>query len=179
MTSDMHEHGEVPSVLLLDMLREFTNQRQFAERAMEQISDEEFFQALGDEENSVAIIAKHVGGNLRSRWTDFLTTDGEKPDRDRDGEFEMRTESRQDIMHRWQQGFGALENTLRSLSPADVLATVTIRGEELPVVRALNRSLAHTAQHVGQIILLAKHLRGADWKTISMPRTRKEHSSSN
>lgn len=178
MTSDTHKHDEVPSLLLLDMLREFTNQRQLAERAMQQISDEEFFHALGDEENSVAIIAKHVGGNLRSRWTDFLTTDGEKPDRDRDGEFEMLTESRQDIMRTWEQGFGALENALRSLSPADVLATVRIRGEELPVVRALNRSLAHTAQHVGQIIMLAKHLRGSDWKTISIPRTRKEHSSS-
>jgi hypothetical protein len=144
---------------------------------MQQISDEEFCHTLGDEENSVAIIAKHVGGNLRSRWTDFLTSDGEKPNRNRDGEFEMRSESRQDIMRTWEQGFAALENSLRSLQPPDVLATVRIRGEELPVVRALNRSLAHTAQHVGQIILLAKHLRGSDWKTISIPRTRKERSS--
>ena len=164
---------DIPALLLTDVLREFTNQRHLAERAMQQMDDEEFFRALGDEENSVAIIAKHVGGNLRSRWTDFLTTDGEKPGRDRDGEFETQAESRQTIMKVWEQGFGALENTLRSLTPSDLTATIKIRGEELSAVRALNRSLAHTAQHVGQIILLAKHLRGSEWRTLSIPRTRK------
>jgi hypothetical protein len=177
MTSSAHGHDGLPSLLLSDMLREFANQRQLAERAMQQIDDDHFFHALGAEENSIAIIAKHVGGNLRSRWTDFLTTDGEKPDRDRDGEFETQAESRQAIMDVWERGFEALENTLLALTPADLLATVKIRGEELSAVRALNRSLAHTAQHVGQIIMLAKHLRGAEWQTISMPRTRKERPS--
>lgn len=175
MTSSAHGQDDIPSLLLSDVLREFTNQRQLAERAMQQIDDEQFFRTLGDEENSVAIIVKHVGGNLRSRWTDFLSTDGEKPDRDRDSEFETQAESRQRIMDAWEQGFGALENTLRALTPADLLATVEIRGEELSVVRALNRSIAHTAQHVGQIIMLAKHVRGREWETISIPRTRKGH----
>jgi hypothetical protein len=177
MTDSASGHDGIPSLLLSDALREFTNQRQLAERAMRQVDDDQFFRALGDEENSIAIIAKHVGGNLRSRWTDFLTTDGEKPDRDRDGEFEMQAESRKAVMDVWTKGFSALENTLRALTPSDLRATVRIRGEELSAVRALNRSLAHTAQHVGQIILLAKHLRGPEWNTLSIPRTRKGHSS--
>jgi hypothetical protein len=177
MTDSANGPDGVPSLLLSDVLREFTNQRELAERAMQQVDDDQFFRALGDEENSIAIIAKHVGGNLRSRWTDFLTTDGEKPDRDRDGEFEMQAESRQAVMDVWTKGFSALENTLRALTPSDLQATVRIRGEELSAVRALNRSLAHTAQHAGQIILLAKHLRGPEWNTLSIPRTRKGHSS--
>jgi hypothetical protein len=177
MTDDTNGQDGIPSLLLSDMLREFTNQRQLAERAMQQLNDDEFFRAPGSEDNSVAIIAKHVGGNLHSRWTDFLTSDGEKPDRNRDGEFETQAESRQMIMRAWERGFGALEQTLRSLGPSDLSATVTIRGEPHSAVRALNRSLAHTAQHVGQIILLAKHLRAGDWTTISIPRTRKDHPS--
>lgn len=162
----------IGTLLLADTLREFTNQKQFAERAMAQLTDDEFFRTLGNEENSVAIIAKHMGGNLRSRWTDFLTTDGEKPDRDRDSEFELAAESRAAIMEIWADGFACLESTLQGLRPADLLATVTIRGEALPVIRAMNRSLAHTAHHAGQIILLARHLRGASWETISIPRRR-------
>src|SRR5688500_15011014 len=124
MTSSANQQDRIPALLLSDILREFTNQRHLAERAMQQMDDDEFFRALGDEENSVAIIAKHVGGNLLSRWTDFLTTDGEKPDRNRDGEFEMQKESRQAIMSGWHQGFSALENTLGSLAPSDLVATV-------------------------------------------------------
>lgn len=164
---------QIGTLVLSDSLREFMNQRTFAERAMAQLDNDEFFRALGDEENSVAIIAKHVGGNLRSRWTDFLTTDGEKPDRNRDGEFEMAQETRADIMTTWERGFAALEAAIAALGPQDLLATVQIRGETLTVVKALNRSLAHTSQHAGQIIMLSKHLRGAEWKTISMPRASK------
>jgi hypothetical protein len=162
------------SLQLSDALREFNNQRKLAERALAQLADDEFFRSLGDDENSIAIIVKHVGGNLRSRWTDFLTTDGEKPDRNRDGEFEPDASSRDDVMQIWSNGFAALEATLQSLEPDDLLATVRIRGEPLTAVQALHRSLAHTAQHVGQIILLARHWRGPQWQTISMPRARKQ-----
>lgn len=162
---------KIGTLLLADALREFINQRRFAERAMAQLDDDEFFRALGDEENSVAVIAKHVGGNLRSRWTDFLTTDGEKPDRNRDAEFELAQETRSDIMSSWERGFAALETAVAALGPEDLLATVRIRGESLTVVMALNRSLAHTAQHAGQIIMLSKHLRGMEWETISIPRS--------
>ena len=163
----------VGSLLLSDVLREFGNQRKLAERALDQLNDEDFFRALGEDENSIAVIVKHVGGNLRSRWTDFLTTDGEKPDRNRDGEFEPTETSRAAVMEIWSTGFGALEATLQTLGPADLNATVQIRGEPHSVIQALNRSLAHTAQHAGQIILLAKHWRGAEWQTITIPRARK------
>jgi hypothetical protein len=163
----------IGSLLLNDVLREFGNQRKLAERALAQLDDGDFFRALGDDENSIAIIVKHVGGNLRSRWTDFLTTDGEKPDRNRDGEFEPAETSRAAVMEIWSIGFGALEATLQSLNQSDLNATVQIRGEPHSVIQALNRSLAHTAQHAGQIILLARHWRAAEWQTITIPRARK------
>src|SRR5690606_5792830 len=121
--------------------------------------------------NSVAVLMKHVGGNLRSRWTGFLTTDGEKPDRDRDSEFAIGPDdSRDRILDRWQEGWRCLEDALRSLDPADLERTVHIRGEPHTVPQALHRSLAHTAQHTGQIVLLAKHLCGSAWRTLSIPR---------
>ncbi|MGQ0814077.1 MAG: DUF1572 family protein [Gemmatimonadota bacterium] len=159
-------------LLLSDIAREFASQRKLAERAVAQLTDDEFMRVLGAEENSVAIVMKHVGGNLRSRWTDFLTADGEKPDRNRDGEFELQSESREAVTHIWETGFATLDASLAALTPADLLATVRIRSEPMPAVQALNRALAHTAQHVGQIILLARHWRGASWQTISIPRTR-------
>lgn len=160
----------IATLLLADMPRAFASQKDLADRAVAQLSDDDLFRVLDDESNSVAVIMKHVGGNLRSRWTDFLTTDGEKPDRNRDGEFEVATPSRAEIERVWEQGFETLFATLQSLRPVDLAATVHIRGEALPVIQALSRSLAHTAQHAGQIILLAKHWRGADWQTISIPR---------
>ena len=170
-------NDSIGTLLLSDMLREFTNQRNFAERAMSQLDDTDFFRALDDEENSVAIIVKHVGGNLRSRWTDFLTTDGEKPERNRDGEFEDDAATRAEIMDSWEKGFAALESTLQTLSPSDLLRIVQIRKVDHTVVQALNRSLAHTSQHTGQIILLSKHFRGARWETISIPRAPKSRTS--
>src|SRR5688500_17299166 len=101
------------AIQLTDALREFENQRKLAERALAQLPDEDFFRALGEEENSIAIIIRHVGGNLRSRWTDFLTSDGENPDRNRDGEFEPKQISRDDVMQIWRDGFGALTATLQ------------------------------------------------------------------
>lgn len=156
--------------LITDVAREFANQRRLAERAIAQLSDQQLFQPLDADANSVAVIMKHVGGNLRSRWTDFRTTDGEKPDRNRDGEFEGADETRASVEGTWQTGWARLEAALASLTPEDLLNEIRIRGEPHSVIQALNRSLAHTAQHVGQIILVAKHLRGAEWQTLSIPR---------
>ena len=116
------------------------------------------------------MIVKHVGGNLRSRWTDFLTSDGEKPDRDRDSEFIAETDTRGSLTEHWETGWKAVLGTLESLTTEDFGRTVKIRGEDYSVVKAVNRSLAHTAYHVGQIAFLAKHFRARDWKTLSVPR---------
>jgi hypothetical protein len=154
-----------------DTTATFRRQKELAERAMAQVADDEFFRMVDAESNSIAIITKHVGGNLRSRFTDFLSTDGEKPDRDRDGEFiaESRA-SRAEIMSAWDTGWSILFSSLAALRPEHLLSTVHIRAEPMPVVAALHRALAHVAQHVGQIVWLAKHLRSADWKTLSIPR---------
>ena len=153
-----------------DTLEAFRNYKKLAERALEQIGTEEFFQTLDAESNSLAVIVKHVGGNLRSRWTDFLTTDGEKPDRDRDREFVAEEDTRESLTGLWETGWSALFGTLESLTPADFGRTVQIRGEDFSVVKATSRSLAHTAYHVGQIAFLAKHFRATDWKSLSVPR---------
>ena len=149
----------------------YQQQRRLAENAAGQLSDEEFFRALDAESNSVAVIMKHVGGNLRSRWTDFLTTDGEKPDRDRDGEFEIHAgDSRAALMEKWQLGWTRVLGSLGGLTPADLAKTVHIRGKTWNVQAAIQAALSHTAQHVGQIVYLAKHLRGTAWSTLSVPR---------
>ena len=149
----------------------FRRQKELAERAFAQIDDDEFFRTIDAESNSIAIITKHVGGNLRSRFTSFLTTDGEKPDRDRDGEFVVIDgTNRAQVMYVWESGWTALFETLGALRPADLDTTVHVRGEAVPALAALHRALAHIAQHVGQIVMLAKHLRSAEWKTLSIPR---------
>lgn len=163
-------NDQIASVLLTDVRREFANQRKVAERAVAQLNEDELFRTIGEDGNSVAILMKHIGGNLRSRWTDFLTADGEKPDRNRDGEFVADGESADSVRRVWEAGWGILDQTLASLRPEDLLATVRIRGEELSAIKALNRGLAHIAQHVGQIILIAKVLRAAEWQTLSIPR---------
>ena len=163
----------IGSAFLSDVWREFSNQRELAEKAVAQLSDEDIFRTLDGEANSIAVIMKHVGGNLRSRWSDFLTTNGEKPDRDRDGEFVAESDTREVIDRVWNEGWRTLEATIASLQPDDLLATVAIRNDTMPALRAFNRSLAHTAQHVGQIILLAKHFRGTEWQTLSMPRRKR------
>jgi hypothetical protein len=157
---------------LQDILQAFEGQKKLAEKAFAQISDEEFFKTIDDEANSIAAIAKHLGGNLRSRWTDFLTTDGEKSDRNRDSEFVAESDTRESLMEFWKAGWQALFDAVESLSPADLGKTVRIRTEEYTVVKAINRALAHTAQHVGQIILLAKHFRAGQWQTLSIPRNK-------
>jgi len=153
-----------------DTLEAFRNYKKLAERAIEQVTDEEYFRPIDEESNSIAVIVKHIGGNLRSRWTDFLTSDGEKPDRDRDSEFVAETDTRASLTELWETGWKALISTLEALQTEDFAKIVQIRGEDFSIVKALNRSLAHTASHVGQITFLAKHLRAKDWKTLSVPR---------
>jgi len=142
---------------------------------MAQLDDKSFFATIDAESNSVALLSKHIAGNARSRFTDFLTTDGEKPDRFRDREFEIpTTTSRSEVMRDWEEGWGIVFATLDSLKPEDVIRTVTIRQEPHTVMQAINRALAHYAQHIGQIVFLAKHLRSHEWKTLSIPRGKSE-----
>ena len=155
---------------LSETIENFRNYKKLAERAIEQVSDAEFFVTIDAESNSLAAICKHIGGNLRSRWTDFLTTDGEKADRNRDAEFVAENDSRETVRQVWEMGWNQLFATLESLAAADLMKIVTIRGEDYTVVKAINRAAMHTASHVGQIQFLAKHLRAADWKTLSVPR---------
>jgi predicted GNAT family acetyltransferase len=148
-----------------------SKQKELADKALAQIDDASFFASVDRESNSIAVIVKHIAGNLRSRFTDFLTTDGEKPDRQRDTEFELgRVETRAELIAKWDRSWAILFDTLRSLSPGDLVRTVTVRGEQATVLQALLRALAHLAQHVGQIVLLAKHYAGGRWKTLSIPR---------
>ena len=145
-----------------------------AERAVEQIDDRAFFALLDPGANSIALIMKHVAGNMQSRWTGFLTTDGEKPNRNRDSEFEQEpADTRAAIMERWQLGWSVLFDAITSLTPADLSRTVTIRNEPHTVVQAVNRQLSHYSAHVGQIVLLAKHFAGAHWQTLSIPKKAK------
>ena len=156
-----------------DTLQSFRNYKKLAERALEQVSDDDFFRQIDPESNSVATIVKHIAGNLHSRWRDFLTTDGEKPDRCRDGEFiAFDNDSRESLMQFWETGWQTLFDAIEPISPTDFDKTVTIRGEPHTVVEAINRQLTHYPMHIGQLILLAKHFRSAEWKTLSVPRNR-------
>jgi hypothetical protein len=143
-----------------------------AERAMAQVADEQLFVAIDEEANSIAIIVKHMAGNMRSRWTDFLTTDGEKPDRDRDMEFAAPAATREAVLQMWEDGWAHVFRALEPLSDADLGRTVTIRGEAHSVMQAINRQVAHYANHVGQIVLLAKHFAGVGWQSLTVPRNR-------
>jgi hypothetical protein len=155
-----------------DALAIFRQYKQLGERAMAQVADEQLFAALDEESNSIAIIVKHMTGNMRSRWTDFLTSDGEKPTRNRDSEFVDPPATRAALMHEWEDGWAFLFGALEPLSDADLGRTVTIRGEAHSVMQAINRQLAHYPQHVGQIILLAKHYAGERWQTLSVARNK-------
>lgn len=150
--------------------REFETYRRMSEKAMAQIDDQAFFAAPGPETNSVAILVKHMAGNLRSRWTHFLTTDGEKPDRNRDSEFELdEGDTRAALMTRWENGWKQVFETLGSLSDADLSRTVTIRWEAHTVQQAIQRQLTHAAYHTGQIVLLCRHF-AREWRTLSIAR---------
>ncbi len=168
----MDELGEA---VLAEYRARLATYRAMAERALAQVDDAAFFAALDQENNPLALQVKHVGGNLRSRFTDYLHSDGEKPDRRRDGEFELHDgDTRDALMALWATGWARLEGTLAGLTPADLLKAVTIRGEPHTVVQSLARNLAHVAYHVGQIVLLAKHAAGPGWQTLSVPRGQSE-----
>jgi hypothetical protein len=142
-----------------------------AEKAMAQIPDDRLFAVLDPEANSIAIIMKHMAGNMRSRWTDFLTSDGEKPDRNRDTEFELdAADTKERIRELWEDGWNRVFAAISPLTPDDLSRTVRIRGEVHTVLEAINRQTTHYAAHVGQIVLLAKHYAGADWRSLSIPR---------
>lgn len=155
-----------------DALLSFRNYKKMAERAIEQISDEEFFALIDAEANSIAVIVKHIAGNLHSRWRDFLTSDGEKPDRHRDTEFELIGDTRESLMKFWETGWQTLFDAIEPLTVDDFSRTVPIRGEPHTIAEALNRQMTHYAYHIGQIVLLAKHFKSADWKTLSVPKNR-------
>lgn len=156
---------------LEEIRRQMRGYKRLADGALAQISEEEFFRELDPESNSIAIVVKHMTGNMRSRFTDFLTSDGEKPDRNRDQEFELGADAdRKDFLKSWEQGWKAVFDTVDALKPEDLERTVTIRSEPLTVLQALNRALAHLAYHVGQIAYLAKYFRSENWKTLSVPR---------
>jgi len=155
--------------------RQMRGHKRLAEGAMAQLKDEELFITLDPESNSIAVLVKHMAGNMRSRFTDFLTSDGEKPDRYRDQEFELSsTTTRADLMKWWEDGWARVFAAIEGLKPDDVMRTVTIRGEPHTVLQAVNRQIAHYAQHTGQIVFLAKHIRSAGWKTLSIPRGKSE-----
>jgi uncharacterized damage-inducible protein DinB len=155
-----------------DSISLFRYYKKLAESAMEQLSDEQLFTALDEEMNSVAIIAKHMAGNMRSRWTDFLTSDGVKPVRNRDTEFIAPPATRGELMRVWNDGWTRVFQALEPLSDADLNREIFIRNEPHSVMQAINRQIAHYAYHCGQIVFLAKHLKGSDWKTLSVPRNR-------
>jgi hypothetical protein len=157
---------------LEDALAVFQQYKLLGERAMAQVSDEQLFASRDEESNSIAIIVKHMTGNMRSRWTDFLTTDGEKPNRNRDSEFVDPPATREALMREWEDGWARVFSAIAPLTDADMGRTVLIRGEAHSVMQAINRQLAHYPQHIGQIILLAKHFAGDKWQTLSVARNR-------
>ncbi|MGA7907618.1 MAG: DUF1572 family protein [Candidatus Sulfotelmatobacter sp.] len=166
---------DLASHYLDEARRQFRGHKRMGEAAMAQLQDADLFVTLDPESNSVAILVKHLAGNMRSRFTDFLTSDGEKPDRFRDREFELNAgTTRADVMRWWEEGWNCVFRAVEGLKPEDVMRTVTIRGEPHAVLQAINRQIAHYAYHVGQIVFLAKHLRSSEWKTLSIPRGKSE-----
>jgi len=163
---------EFTTSYIQDSLEVFRSYKRLAERAMEQVTDEQLFAVLDPEANSIAIIVKHMAGNMRSRWTDFLTTDGEKSDRNRDSEFVEPPTTRKALMEDWENGWAILFQALEPLTDADLGRTILIRGEAHLVLQAINRQVAHYAYHVGQIVLLAKHYARGHWQSLSIARNR-------
>jgi hypothetical protein len=155
---------------LQDSLDLFRYYKKLAERAMTQVTDTQLLTVLDGEMNSIAVIVKHMNGNMRSRWTDFLTTDGEKPDRERDAEFVDPPSTREALLAAWEEGWNCLFHALEPLSEEDLIRRVTIRGEAHSVMQAINRQVAHYSYHCGQIVLLAKHFNRDGWQSLSVPR---------
>ena len=155
---------------LKDSFNLFRYYKRLADNAMAQTSDQGLLAILDPESNSIATIVKHLAGNMRSRWTNFLTSDGEKPDRNRDGEFETPPATREELTAMWEGGWKCLFDTLATLTDEDLGRTITIRGEPHSVMQAISRHLGHCAYHVGQIVYLAKHSAGSNWKALTVPR---------
>ncbi len=156
-----------------DALANFRDYKRLAEKAFAQLGEKEFFVTLDEEGNSIGVIIKHMTGNMLSRWTDFLNSDGEKPDRNRDMEFVLTPETtKDDLISYWERGWATLFEAIEPLQPADLARQVFIRGKAHTVVEAITRQLTHYASHTGQIIFLAKHLRSKEWQTLSIPRNR-------
>jgi Protein of unknown function (DUF1572) len=166
---------DLASQYIQEARRQLRGHKRLAESAMAQLRDEDFFVTIDPKANSIAILVKHLAGNMRSRFTDFLTSDGEKPDRFRDREFEIaQGTTRTEVMGWWEEGWSRVLVAVEALKPEDVTRTVTVRGEPHTVLQAVNRQIAHYAQHTGQIVFLAKHLRASEWKTLSIPRGKSE-----
>ncbi len=165
----------VARLYLDELFRGMRGYKRLADGAITQLSDEQFFASLDAEDNSVAIIVKHMAGTLHSRFTDFLTSDGEKPDRNRDQEFQITPETKRgELMDYWEKGWTILFDTINSLEPEDLERSIAIREEPHSVLQALQRAMAHMASHAGQIIFLAKHWKGAGWQTLSVPKGQSE-----
>jgi hypothetical protein len=155
-----------------DAISSFRSYRGLADKAIAQLKDDELFVTLDEEANSVAVIMKHMAGNMFSRWTDFLTTDGEKPDRNRDMEFVIESANKEQLMDYWERGWKCVFDAVEPLKSEDFDKKVTIRGQEHTIVMAINRQLTHYAYHIGQIVFLAKHFRSSEWQSLSVPRNR-------
>ena len=167
MTESFEQH------YLTDSLASFRAYKKLAEKAVAQVADAEFFVTLDEESNSIAVIMKHMAGNMISRWTDFLTSDGEKPDRNRDLEFVIEPKAtKAEALAYWEKGWACAFQALESLQPDDFARKVLIRGEEHTIVQAINRQMTHYAYHIGQIVFLAKHFRSSEWTSLSIPRNR-------
>jgi hypothetical protein len=164
---------EIGALYLRDVTERFRAHKKLGEKAIAQVYDSGLASQLDPESNSIAILVQHLAGNMRSRWTGFLTSDGEKPDRNRDAEFELtRAPGRAELLEWWEDGWARLFETLAILRPEDLGRTVTIRGLPYSVLEAINQQVAHYAYHVGQIVQLARHLAGPAWKSLSIPRKR-------
>jgi uncharacterized protein DUF1572 len=148
--------------------------KKLADKSIEQLNDEQLWEKIDPDANSVAILMRHMAGNMRSRWTDFRASDGEKPDRNRDQEFEERQLSRAELLAEWEDGWRRVFDALNGVTDADLQETVYIRSEPHSIVKAISRQLAHYAGHAYQILFLAKHLKGTEWKTLSIPRGQSE-----
>jgi hypothetical protein len=157
---------------LADALSSFRAYKKLADKAIAQTKDDELFVKLDEEGNSIAIVMKHIAGNMISRWTDFLNSDGEKPDRNRDMEFVIENSNKDDLLAYWERGWKCVFDAIEPLAPDDFSRKVMIRGQEHTIVQAINRQLMHYAYHIGQIVFLAKHFRATEWQSLSIPRNR-------
>lgn len=162
------------SPVLSVVIDEFQKTKKLADKSIAQLSDEQLYVTIDPEANSVAVLMRHMAGNMRSRWVNFLTTDGEKPDRRRDQEFEDPHQTRAELLAEWEHGWQCLFDALTPLTDADLQRNVVIRGEPHSIYKAISRQMAHYAGHAYQILLLAKHLRGPGWQTLSIPRGQSE-----